>query len=82
MPLPRAMIKKMKRKEKWISARQKWPEIGQTVKVMATIVTTATLLQDKPHRIWNVHTPQSECEEVKFWSEIDEERRERSTQTT
>lgn len=71
MPSPRAIIKKSKRKEDWKSARQEWPEIGQTVDVIATIMCKATLLEAKPHRIWQVHTPTSETEEVKFWKEID-----------
>ena len=72
MPSPRAIIKKSKRKENWVSARQSWPGVGQTVDVIAMIMTKATLLEDKPHRVWQVHTPLSACEEVKFWKEIDD----------
>lgn len=70
MPSPRAIIKKTKRKDNWHSARQEWPEEGQQVMVIATILCPATLLETKPHRIWDVFTNNSECEEVKFWKEI------------
>ena len=69
MPSPRAMMKKMKRKQDWHSARQMWPEVGQTVNVMAMVVCKATLKEAKPHRIWDVHLDASQCEEVKFWLE-------------
>ena len=72
MPSPRAIIKKKKRKDNWHSARQEWPEEGQEVMVIATILAPAILMETKPHRIWNVQCEASHCEEVKFWKEIDD----------
>lgn len=70
MASPRAIIKKTKRQDNWHSARQEWPEEGQQVMVIATIMAPATLLETKPHRVWKVQCESSECEEVKFWKEI------------
>lgn len=70
MPSPRAIIKKSKRKEDWKSARQEWPEVGQTVDVIATIMCTAKLLSAKPHREWLVKADETNITEIKFWKEI------------
>lgn len=57
----------------WKSCTEELPPVGQSVEILATMITKASLVGTEPKQLWNQDEDMSEAQtEVKLWREIDE----------
>lgn len=57
----------------WHHCNEKLPEIGQTVEVLATMITRASLVGTDPQSVWAQEQEMQDAQtEVKLWREINE----------